>query len=142
MHIYMLMDAYFPIGNCIIVHIRRMHLVFLQVLTLSLFLFSCWAACSVGEDRVLKQVIFFSCSSSRLITSGAVAASVACSTLGVVVGRSCCPEELLPCSCPTCPITAFQGAFLLSYPGIPGGLSSGVCCCCCSQRCCCSSCWI
>ena len=69
---------------------------------------------------MLKQVIFCSCSSSRLITSGVVAASVACSMLGAVAGRSCCPEELLPCSCPTCPILAFQGAFLLPHFGIPG----------------------
>ena len=61
---------------------------------------------------------YFSCSSSRLITSGVVAASVACSMLGAVAGWSCCPEELLPCSCSTCPILAFQGPFycpILAY---------------------------
>ena len=50
--------------------------------------FCCWAGVSVGEDRVLKQALF-SWSSNWIIVLGDVPASVACSMLGAVAGRSC-----------------------------------------------------
>ena len=74
---------------------------------------------------MLKQVLFFPWNSNWLML-GAVAASVACSMLGAVVGRtaalrSCCPAlvPLAPFSHSrgpfSCPILAYQGASVAVY---------------------------
>ena len=88
MQIYMLMDGYFSIGNCITFAPHQMNALGLHPGVYSVTVFSCWVGVSVGEDRVLKQALFF-WSSSWMIVLGVVLASVACSMLGVVAGRIC-----------------------------------------------------